>query len=102
LGVSRASVKPVWNGKKFKPRTMLPFSLAYDHRAVNGIDAGMFCTTLGQLLSDIRLLVLCAATACGAPQASQASCPSVGQGSPLVPPLCIEWPQVPGGTGAPP
>lgn len=58
LGVSRASVKPVWNGKKFKPRTMLPFSLAYDHRAVNGVDAGMFCTTLGQLLSDIRLLVL--------------------------------------------
>lgn len=58
LGVSRAAVKPVWNGKKFKPRTMLPFSLAYDHRAVNGIDGGMFCTTLGQLLSDIRLLVL--------------------------------------------
>ena len=58
LGVSRASVKPVWDGKEFKPRTMLPFSLAYDHRAVNGVDGGMFCTTLGQLLSDIRLLVL--------------------------------------------
>jgi pyruvate dehydrogenase E2 component (dihydrolipoamide acetyltransferase) len=58
LGVSRASVKPVWDGKQFAPRTMLPFSLAYDHRAVNGIDGGMFCTTLGQLLSDIRLMVL--------------------------------------------
>jgi pyruvate dehydrogenase E2 component (dihydrolipoamide acetyltransferase) len=58
LGVSRASVKPMWNGKDFLPRTMLPFSLAYDHRAVNGIDGGMFCTTLGQLLSDIRLMVL--------------------------------------------
>ena len=58
LGVSRASVKPVWDGREFKPRTMLPFSLAYDHRAVNGVDGGMFCTTLGQLLSDIRLLVL--------------------------------------------
>lgn len=58
LGVSRASVKPVWDGKEFKPRTMLPFSLAYDHRAVNGVDGGMFCTYLGQLLSDIRLMVL--------------------------------------------
>jgi pyruvate dehydrogenase E2 component (dihydrolipoamide acetyltransferase) len=58
LGVSRASVKPVWDGKEFKPRTMLPYSLAYDHRAVNGIDGGMFCTYLGQLLSDIRLMVL--------------------------------------------
>ncbi len=58
LGVSRATVKPVWNGKEFLPRTMLPFSLAYDHRAVNGVDGGLFCTTLGQLLSDIRLMVL--------------------------------------------
>ena len=51
-------MKPVWNGKEFLPRTMLPFSLAYDHRAVNGVDGGLFCTTLGQLLSDIRLMVL--------------------------------------------
>jgi len=58
LGVSRASVKPVWNGKEFKPRTMLPFSLSYDHRAVNGADGGAFCTYLGTLLSDIRLMVL--------------------------------------------
>ncbi|HWK55257.1 MAG TPA: dihydrolipoyllysine-residue acetyltransferase [Hyphomicrobiales bacterium] len=58
LGVSRAAVKPVWNGKEFAPRTLLPYSLSYDHRAVNGADAGAFCTYLGQLLSDIRLMVL--------------------------------------------
>ncbi|MGV3592802.1 MAG: 2-oxo acid dehydrogenase subunit E2, partial [Gammaproteobacteria bacterium] len=58
LGVSRASVKPVWKDKQFVPRTMLPFSLSYDHRAVNGVDGGQFCTYLGQLLSDIRLMVL--------------------------------------------
>jgi pyruvate dehydrogenase E2 component (dihydrolipoamide acetyltransferase) len=58
LGVSRAAIKPVWNGKEFAPRTMLPYSLSYDHRAVNGADGGAFCTYLGQLLSDIRLMVL--------------------------------------------
>ncbi|MDR2212442.1 MAG: dihydrolipoyllysine-residue acetyltransferase [Pseudomonadales bacterium] len=58
LGVSRAAIKPVWNGKEFAPRNLLPYSLSYDHRAVNGADAGAFCTYLGQLLSDIRLMVL--------------------------------------------
>jgi pyruvate dehydrogenase E2 component (dihydrolipoamide acetyltransferase) len=58
LGVSRAAVKPVWTGKDFVPRTLLPYSLSYDHRAVNGADGGAFCTYLGQLLSDIRLMVL--------------------------------------------
>jgi pyruvate dehydrogenase E2 component (dihydrolipoamide acetyltransferase) len=58
LGVSRASIKPVWKNNAFVPRTMLPFSLSYDHRAVNGVDGGQFCTYLGQLLSDIRLMVL--------------------------------------------
>ncbi len=58
LGVSRASVKPVWKDGQFVPRTMLPFALSYDHRAVNGVDGGMFCTYLGTLLSDIRLMVL--------------------------------------------
>jgi len=58
LGVSRASVKPVWKDNAFVPRTMLPFALSYDHRAVNGVDGGQFCTYLGQLLSDIRLMVL--------------------------------------------
>tara|TARA_R110002094_G_scaffold1956_1_gene8189 strand:- start:731 stop:2698 length:1968 start_codon:yes stop_codon:yes gene_type:complete len=58
LGVSRADIKPVWNGKEFVPRKMLPLALSYDHRAINGVDAGMFMTTLGKLLSDVRRLVL--------------------------------------------
>ncbi len=58
LGVSRASVKPVWKNNQFVPRTILPFALSYDHRAVNGVDGGNFCTYLGTLLSDIRLMVL--------------------------------------------
>ena len=58
LGVSRASIKPVWKGNAFVPRTMLPFSLSYDHRAVNGADGGAFCTYLGALLGDIRLMML--------------------------------------------
>lgn len=58
LGVSNASIEPVWQDGEFVPRTMLPFALSYDHRAVNGVDAGKFCTYLGQLLSDIRMMVL--------------------------------------------
>lgn len=58
LGVSRASVKPVFKNGEFVPRTMLPFALSYDHRAVNGVDGGMFCTYLASLLGDIRLMVL--------------------------------------------
>ena len=57
LGVSKASIKPVWQKDKFVPRTILPFSLSYDHRAVNGVDGGMFCTYLGTILSDIRLML---------------------------------------------
>jgi pyruvate dehydrogenase E2 component (dihydrolipoamide acetyltransferase) len=58
LGVSRAAVKPVYKNGQFVPRTILPFALSYDHRAVNGVDGGMFCTYLASLLSDIRLMVL--------------------------------------------
>lgn len=58
LGVSRLSVKPVWNGKEFAPRKMLPLSLSYDHRAINGADAGRFFTYLNELLTDIRRLAL--------------------------------------------
>jgi pyruvate dehydrogenase E2 component (dihydrolipoamide acetyltransferase) len=58
LGVSKASIKPVWKDNQFVPRTILPFSLSYDHRAVNGVDGGSFCTYLGALLSDIRLMML--------------------------------------------
>lgn len=58
LGVSKASIKPVYMNNEFVPRTMLPFALSYDHRAVNGVDGGMFCNTLATLLNDIRLLAL--------------------------------------------
>ncbi|TYL47910.1 dihydrolipoyllysine-residue acetyltransferase [Marinomonas sp. IMCC 4694] len=58
LGVSKADVEPRWNGKEFEPRTMLPLCLSYDHRAVNGGDAGRFMTFLNSLLSDVRRLSL--------------------------------------------
>ncbi|PCM44613.1 dihydrolipoyllysine-residue acetyltransferase [Marinobacter sp. ANT_B65] len=58
LGVSRAAMKPVWDGSEFQPRLMLPLSLSYDHRAVNGADAARFTSLLGQLLGDIRTLLL--------------------------------------------
>ncbi|MCE0760248.1 dihydrolipoyllysine-residue acetyltransferase [Marinobacter sp. G11] len=58
LGVSKVSMKPVWDGKEFQPRLMLPLSLSYDHRAVNGADAARFTNLLTQLLGDIRTLLL--------------------------------------------
>ncbi len=58
LGVSRAQMKPVWNGKEFIPRNMLPLSLSYDHRAVNGADAGRFMTYLVSVIGDLRRLLL--------------------------------------------
>ncbi|TDO96843.1 pyruvate dehydrogenase complex dihydrolipoyllysine-residue acetyltransferase [Marinomonas balearica] len=58
LGVSKADVEPRWNGKDFEPRTMLPLCLSYDHRAVNGADAGRFMTFLNALLSDLRRMTL--------------------------------------------
>jgi len=58
LGVSKAAMKPVWDGNAFQPRLMLPLSLSYDHRAVNGADAARFTNTLTQLLGDIRTLLL--------------------------------------------
>lgn len=58
LGISKAAMKPVWDGKAFQPRLMLPLSLSYDHRAVNGADAARFTTLLSQLLGDIRSLLL--------------------------------------------
>ncbi|HBM83601.1 MAG TPA: dihydrolipoyllysine-residue acetyltransferase, partial [Halieaceae bacterium] len=57
LGISRAAVKPVWDGEAFQPRTLLPLSLSYDHRVINGGDAGRFCTQLVTLLGDIRRLL---------------------------------------------
>ncbi|MBY6208410.1 MULTISPECIES: pyruvate dehydrogenase complex dihydrolipoyllysine-residue acetyltransferase [Halomonas] len=58
LGVSKASMKPVWDGAAFQPRLMMPLSLSYDHRAVNGADAARFTALLGQLLTDVRRLLL--------------------------------------------
>ena len=58
LGVSRADTQPVWNGSEFVPRKMLPLSLSYDHRVINGGDAGRFLTDLSGLLSDIRRILL--------------------------------------------
>ncbi|MFV0478788.1 MAG: dihydrolipoyllysine-residue acetyltransferase [Parahaliea sp.] len=58
LGVSRAEIKPKWDGSSFQPRMMLPLALSYDHRVINGGDAGRFCTQLVGLLSDIRKLLM--------------------------------------------
>lgn len=58
LGVSKTQVKPVYIDNQFVPRQVLPFTLCYDHRAVNGVDAGMFATRLAEVLSDIRLLMM--------------------------------------------
>ncbi|ODQ01653.1 MULTISPECIES: pyruvate dehydrogenase complex dihydrolipoyllysine-residue acetyltransferase [Salinivibrio] len=58
LGVSKSEMKPVWNGKDFEPRLMLPLSLSYDHRVIDGAEGARFITYLNGLLSDIRRLVL--------------------------------------------
>jgi pyruvate dehydrogenase E2 component (dihydrolipoamide acetyltransferase) len=54
LGVSRSAHKPVWDGKAFVPRLMLPLSLSYDHRVIDGAAAARFTTYLGALLADMR------------------------------------------------
>ena len=58
LGISKASTQPVWDGSEFQPRVMLPVSLSYDHRVVNGGDAGRFLTYFVTLLGDIRQLAM--------------------------------------------
>ena len=58
LGVAKSVVKPVFKDNEFLPRKFLPLTLTYDHRAVNGVDGGLFATYLGQLLEDIRYLSL--------------------------------------------
>lgn len=58
LGVSRSSVKPLYMNNEFVPRTMLPMTLSYDHRAINGVDAGKFVTYLTNVLADIRKLLM--------------------------------------------
>ncbi|MDN3578934.1 dihydrolipoyllysine-residue acetyltransferase [Chitinimonas viridis] len=58
LGVSKSSIKPVWNGSEFAPRLILPLSLSYDHRVIDGASAARFTTYLSQVLGDIRRLML--------------------------------------------
>ena len=58
LGLSNNQIKPLWDGSQFQPRTILPLSLSYDHRAINGADAARFTTFIKQALSDIRRLLL--------------------------------------------
>ncbi|HEX4943486.1 MAG TPA: dihydrolipoyllysine-residue acetyltransferase [Usitatibacteraceae bacterium] len=54
LGVSKAAMKPVWNGKEFAPRLMMPLSLSYDHRVIDGAAAARFTTYLAQVIADLR------------------------------------------------
>ena len=58
LGVGRLTTRPVWQDEAFVPRKMLPLSLSYDHRAINGAEAGRFVARLAELLSDIRRMAL--------------------------------------------
>ena len=58
LGVGRAAVQPVWDGEVFRPHTLLPLALSYDHRVVNGGDGGRFLTTLTSLLADVKRMVM--------------------------------------------
>ena len=57
LGVSRSSMQPVWNGSEFEPRLMLPLSLSYDHRVIDGAQAVRFTTFLGRALADVESLL---------------------------------------------
>ena len=58
LGVARLVTKPLWDGEQFQPRKVLPLSLSYDHRVINGADGGRFMVRLTELLGDIRHLAL--------------------------------------------
>jgi len=58
LGVSKSAIQPVWNGKEFAPKLMLPLSLSYDHRVIDGAAAARFTTYLSQVLADMRRVLL--------------------------------------------
>jgi pyruvate dehydrogenase E2 component (dihydrolipoamide acetyltransferase) len=58
LGVSKSSIKPVWDGQQFQPKLMLPLSLSYDHRVIDGAAAARFAAHLAQLLGDMRRVLL--------------------------------------------
>ncbi|WP_299879947.1 dihydrolipoyllysine-residue acetyltransferase [uncultured Cocleimonas sp.] len=58
LGVSKSSIQPLWDGSEFKPRLMLPLSLSYDHRVIDGADGARFTSHLSKMLSDIRRMMV--------------------------------------------
>jgi len=58
LGVSKSVMEPFWSGKEFVPRLMLPLSLSYDHRVIDGATAARFNAYLGQILADFRRVLL--------------------------------------------
>ena len=58
LGVCRSNMEPVWNGKEFEPRLMLPLSLSWDHRVIDGASAARFNAYLGQIMADFRRILL--------------------------------------------
>ena len=58
LGVSRSRMTPIWDGEAFAPRLMLPLDLSYDHRVIDGAQAARFLVHLGQLMADLRRLLL--------------------------------------------
>ena len=58
LGVARSAMKPIWNGAEFVPRLMLPLSLSYDHRVIDGAEGARFITYLNQTINDIRRTLL--------------------------------------------
>jgi len=58
LGVSKSEMKPKWNGKEFEPRLMLPLSLSYDHRVIDGAVGARFSVHLSSVLSDIRQMLM--------------------------------------------
>jgi pyruvate dehydrogenase E2 component (dihydrolipoyllysine-residue acetyltransferase) len=58
LGVAKSATKPVWNGKEFVPRLIVPLSLSYDHRVIDGADGARFCAHLSQVLGDLRRALL--------------------------------------------
>lgn len=58
LGVSKSSMEPVWNGKEFAPRLILPISLSFDHRVIDGADGARFISYVGSVLADLRRLVM--------------------------------------------
>ena len=58
LGLARTRIAPVWDGREFAPRTILPVSLSYDHRVIDGAEAARFCRHLCLILADVRRLLL--------------------------------------------